>query len=256
MPDSPEKSPTPEEEVLELSEAVEDELRDEAGGDSGDLDLNFEQEIEELFAEDLDKAETGSEEQAVVLDDLAAGEPEAEQPGADADQEEPPLLLDDVVEQGPDLDLGLPDAEESGTGGEVDVEGLDEIIADMGQAKAPAPEAEDVVELAQAVEDLEAEEAEGPAIEEPLLAEGPADEEALDLLEGAEIDVSEIMPPEGAVIDEAEALERFSERIGVLEAKVAELEQALRDEVARLVPAEAARIIREEIERLASEIKD
>jgi len=48
----------------------------------------------------------------------------------------------------------------------------------------------------------------------------------------------------------------LQDKVARLEARVAELETRIREEIAHLLPAEAARIIREEIAALAREMDD
>ncbi|MFH1914164.1 MAG: hypothetical protein ABIK45_07810 [Pseudomonadota bacterium] len=61
--------------------------------------------------------------------------------------------------------------------------------------------------------------------------------------------------PEVSEIAEA-SLPELQAKVARLEARVAELESRIRQEIANLLPAEAARIIREEISALASELED
>jgi pilus assembly protein FimV len=57
--------------------------------------------------------------------------------------------------------------------------------------------------------------------------------------------------------EEAEpTLEDLQATVRQLEGRVEELERRLREEIAQLVPAEAAKIIREEIAALAAELDD
>ena len=97
------------------------------------------------------------------------------------------------------------------------------------------------------------------------------DDMVMDLDEGSLDDVlaTESMPPDaGMEVDadvdmllaetreETPSIEALQATVRQLEGRVEELERRLRDEIAQLVPAEAAKIIREEIAALASELED
>ncbi|HKI80987.1 MAG TPA: hypothetical protein VKA04_05025, partial [Pseudodesulfovibrio sp.] len=91
------------------------------------------------------------------------------------------------------------------------------------------------------------------------------DDMVMDLDEGSLDDVltAKSMPSDADVDmllaethEETPSLEALQDTVRQLEDRVEELERRLRDEIAQLVPAEAAKIIREEIAALAADLED
>jgi pilus assembly protein FimV len=83
------------------------------------------------------------------------------------------------------------------------------------------------------------------------------DEESLDdvlEVEPVPSEADDALPTETG--EASPSLESLQATVRQLEDRVEELERRLRDEIAQLVPAEAAKIIREEIAALASELED
>ena len=74
-------------------------------------------------------------------------------------------------------------------------------------------------------------------------------------MEVPDIDVDSLLMETRADVGEA-TLADLQSKVRMLEGRVEELEKKLKDEIAQLVPAEAARIIREEIAALAAELDD
>ena len=71
----------------------------------------------------------------------------------------------------------------------------------------------------------------------------------------ADVDVDQLLV-EVRSDTEASSVAELQGKIVLLESRVEDLEKRLRDEIAQMVPAEAARIIREEIAALAQELDD
>jgi pilus assembly protein FimV len=205
-----------------------------------------------------------------LLDDTAAKPAPAPAPAQEED-EFGALSLDDLVAEG-----GAKKEEPE------EVVGLDELLAAAeGEAQAaPAAPARPAAPAAAAAKPA------APAAPPP-----PPAESVEDLLAAAEIDVSDIVaagqhpevsgaPPsdldvrymldevEAAPAASAEAVQAVEGKLSDLEAKLAALDQrlagldqrlagiepGLRAEISKAVPAEAARIIREEIEALSKEL--
>lgn len=169
-PDSPR-----DEDLLDLSDVAEEDSASPAElPDPDDLDASFEQELEELFAEDLGEdtkaapAAKPTHKKAETFDDALLLEPADEVTAQAAPASEEAL---------PDIDLALPEDEAAGA---MDQAGLDDLIDNMGSAKAaPAAAPETTGEA----------EPELLLLDDEVLEEGgaaPADEPVLDLGEVAE----------------------------------------------------------------------
>ncbi len=158
MPPAKPEAPR-DEDLLDLSDIAEEGSASPAeSADADDLDASFEQELEDLFADDL------GEDPKASAPAPAAGKAPAKKAAATFDDA---LLLEDEKDAAPlpDIDLGLPG---DAAAGEMDAAGLDELIDGLGPgaakpAAAPA-EDEDILSL----DDLVAEEAAGEPAVEPL----------------------------------------------------------------------------------------
>ena len=104
-PDSPDKQAK--EEVLDLNDIAEEIVADDASG-VHDVDTSFEQELEDLFSEDLELEEpaVGNIEESSEDDDLLVLDDVVEEGSDDNLMElDDAMVLDDVVEEGSDDDL-------------------------------------------------------------------------------------------------------------------------------------------------------
>ena len=145
MPPAKPESPR-DEDLLDLSDIAEEGAATPSGSaDADDLDASFEQELEDLFADDLGEDPKGQ---------APAPAPAKKKAAATFDDA---LLLEDEKAEAPlpDIDLGVPGDEAAG---EMDAAGLDDLIDGMGPGAAkpaagPADE-EDLLSL----DDLVAEE--------------------------------------------------------------------------------------------------
>ena len=189
MPPVPPSDPN--EDILELNDITADK-QDVAEQDG--IDADFEQELEDLFSEELDDGHgSDSEDEPILLDEVADGLDDIAGDVADqAADEENVLLLDDMVEEKDDAVVLEDVVEENGADeGEEDVLLLDQVAEEPAQAPSPN----------------EAEKALGDMDLDALLDEtepaAPADEADLDaLLEGvAEEDDAEPAPADEAAID-------------------------------------------------------
>ncbi|MCJ2166160.1 MULTISPECIES: hypothetical protein [unclassified Pseudodesulfovibrio] len=116
----------------------------------------------------------------------------------------------------------------------------------------------DVSDVVDAEADLEAEDMDldldmGGDLDDALLAESMPLDAGIDVSD--DVDVDQLLVEARSEADDATMAE-LHDKVEHLEARVEELERRLRDEIAQMVPAEAARIIREEIAALAAEIDD
>jgi pilus assembly protein FimV len=158
MPPAKPEAPR-DEDLLDLSDIAEEGSASPAeSADADDLDASFEQELEDLFADDL------GEDPKAAAPAPAAGKAPAKKAAATFDDA---LLLEDEKDAAPlpDIDLGLPG---DTAAGEMDAAGLDELIDGLGPgaAKPAAAPAEEEAILSLAA--LVAEEAAGEPAAEPL----------------------------------------------------------------------------------------
>lgn len=133
---------------------------------------DFEKELEALFAEELASSDekpasappVGApefEEDALLLDDLVADAPLADDTGAGSAQDDEDDILDlSAFATGGELDLAPPEEIPGGKDGDIDLSGLDDLIEGLGDKKpAPAPsfEAEplDSTDMADLLESLD-----------------------------------------------------------------------------------------------------
>ncbi len=194
-PDSPDKQAK--EEVLDLNDIAEEIVADDASG-VHDVDTSFEQELEDLFSEDLeleepavgnieedsedddllvldDVVEEDGDDDLMVLDDAMILDDVVEEVSDDAMVLDETMILDDVVEDDEDIvlddvldeagdlesadsdtdimlenfDLGeesLMAAEDESADGEVDVEGLDNVIDGLGGDSTVAADDKDDID--------------------------------------------------------------------------------------------------------------
>ncbi len=161
-------------------------------GDPGaaSVDMDFEKELEDLFADDPapKPAQASAGQQASdPLDDLLSG--------PDSAVDEDALLLEDVVEESGDddvdlvlgaaeeIEFDLPGDEGGAKGGDIDRAGLDDLIDDLGEPSrtkaAPPPAASSATDLD---DDLDA--LLGESSPEPTPTAVPADDELDALLSG------------------------------------------------------------------------
>jgi len=180
--------------------------------------------------------------------DLLMDEPEAES------------VSDDVFDVAAEIDA--PETEVAD--GVSDLTGLDKLEDDEDM--------EDVESLLDNVE-VDVSDVEDPTAEDIEALDMP-DIDTADLIpDVGDMLTAEVMPPDVGVnvsddvdVDQllvdvrteasASVMAELQDKVTMLEGRVEELENRLREEIAQLVPAEAARIIREEIAALASELDD
>jgi len=208
MPPAKPEAPR-DEDLLDLSDIAEEGSAAPAdSADADDLDASFEQELEDLFADDL-----GEDPKASAP---AAGKAPAKKAAQTFDDA---LLLEDEKAEPalPDIDLGVPGDDAAG---EMDAAGLDELIDGLGpgaSAKPSAAPAEDEEILS--LDDLVAEEAAAEEPAEELLDDALVLDEALEAPAGAEEDVLSL--------DDALALDESAEVPGDSGEDILSLDDAL-----------------------------
>lgn len=177
---------------------------------------DFEKELEALFAEELASSDEKPasappvggpelEEDALLLDDLVADAPPAQDAGsAEAEDGSEDDILDlSAFATGGELDLAPPDETAGGKDGDIDLSGLDELISGLGDKKPAAPvepEPLDSTDMADLLETLDVPKAAARSAPEP---EAGPEEELLELSLG---DLVEDLPQAEALDLEPEAL--------------------------------------------------
>ena len=171
--------------------------------------------------------------------------------------------LPDLADEALDLDAALGESEVEPVEATVPVDseltGLDELDEeDMDDVDSLLDNVEvDVSDVMDA--DEEEAEIEVPDVEmdaslgDVLAAEVMPPDVGVDVSD--DVDVDQLLV-EARSEAEASSVAELQGKVALLESRVEELEKRLRDEIAQLVPAEAARIIREEIAALAAELDD
>ena len=119
---------------------------------------------------------------------------------------------------------------------DVDVSGVEDIDADM---EGDALDTSDI--------DVDT------GLSEMLTAENMPHDAGVDV--SGDVDVDQLLADVRTETSSSAVVE-LQGKVALLEGRVEELENRLREEIAQLVPAEAARIIREEIAALARELND
>lgn len=259
---------------VEEDDAIElDDLVEEAG-DSGeedimDLDELIEEEGGPEEADELDQEEISIEPED-LMDVALAEETEPEVPVEEAvADEEIESLMDEPEPEAepvsePQVVMGNvfeSEAGEAASPEEADSEltGLDELeVGDIEDVDSLLDNVEvDVSDVVDAEADLDAENLDmddlDGSMEEVLTAESMPPDAGMDL--SSDVDMDQLLEEARTEAGEA-SLAGLQSTVHTLEARVEELERRLRDEIAQMVPAEAARIIREEIAALAAELDD
>lgn len=173
---------------------------------------DFEKELEALFAEELASSDEKPasappvggpelEEDALLLDDLVADAPPAQDAGRGEDENEDDILDLSAFATGGELDLAPPDETAGGKDGDIDLSGLDELISGLGDKKPAAsaePEPLDSTDMADLLETLDVPKAAAKPAAEP---EAGPEEELLelslgDLVEGEPLAESLAVEPE------------------------------------------------------------
>ncbi|MEZ7197480.1 hypothetical protein AB6M95_12010 [Pseudodesulfovibrio sp. 9FUS] len=282
------------EEIIDLDDLVEEEPAEAEALDDEDemlLDLDdlIEEEAgpepeEEISLELEEPAEEPEDELSVdVTDDLLAAamaeEPAPEVPVDEAVAPEDIEAIMDEPEAEPEIEL---EAELEIEAEEPDAVELNEAAIVEGNLFTDAVEAPVDAELTglEQLEDDDIEDVDSLLDNVEVDVSGVMDAEesdadlgddmVMDLDEGSLDDVlaAEAMPPDAGMDVDADvdlllaetreepSLEALQATVRQLEGRVEELERRLREEIAQLVPAEAAKIIREEIAALAAELDD
>jgi len=185
---------------------------------------DFEKELEALFAEELASSDEKPasappvggpefEEDALLLDDLVADAPPAQDAGPAEDENEDDILDLSAFATGGELDLVPPDETAGGKDGDIDLSGLDELISGLGDKKPAAsaepeplepeplePEPLDSTDMADLLETLDVPRAAAKPMAEP---EAGPEEELLELSLG---DLAEELPQDESLVAEPEAL--------------------------------------------------
>ncbi|WP_272701074.1 hypothetical protein [Desulfovibrio sp. Fe33] len=272
------------------SETGEDDMELSAGEESGENDeiINLDDLAEEPVSFGSDEPEVSEEPQEeplIDLDDLIGEEspaeaeetifesgsepalddaPAAEEPIVELVDEALPVVEPDAVmeeveelEEAPAADdlpsVELMDAELTGLDelGDDDIEDVDSLLDNVEVDVSDVVDSEEVD--AEMDDDMVMDLDEG-SLDEALAAEsGPSD--SMDESMGEDMSETGQLP----VIPAGEGeptLAELQAKVRQLEGRVEELELRLRDEIAQMVPAEAARIIREEIAALAADFDD
>jgi len=224
------------EEAAQVEEAAVEELADE---------LLPEDIVEEAPNVEVEEpAEEISFEPEDMMDAALAEDNLPEVPVEDAvPDEELEMLLDEPEEE----EISMPESQDDS--GIAELAGIEELESDdMEDMDSLLDNVEvDVSDLADDVEALPETDLGGALAAEVM----PADS-GIDISD--EVSVDELLAD---VVDEdIPTVEALQSKVALLEARVEDLETRLRDEIAQLVPAEAARIIREEITALAQELDD
>ncbi|MGE4265576.1 MAG: hypothetical protein AB7E46_14020 [Desulfovibrio sp.] len=173
---------------------------------------DFEKELEALFAEELASSDEKPasappvggpelEEDALLLDDLVADAPPAQDAGSAEDEDD---ILDlSAFATGGEMDLAPPDETAGGKDGDIDLSGLDELISGLGDKKPaapPEPEPLDSTDMADLLETLDVPKAAARPAPEP---EAGPEEELLELSLG---DLVEELPQDESLALEPESL--------------------------------------------------
>jgi pilus assembly protein FimV len=163
---TPAPPPPPKDDSVDVNDMLNAGKPEHEGLDPDSLDADFEQELEDLFSDDLEEeraaADEDGDEEPIVLDEYVTvendGNVEVEEPGPenpedpeDEDGDEPLLVLDDLAEDG-DEPLLLDDVMEAEAGAaDEDDEDVAALLDDIAEENAPEPEAagddEDIIEL-------------------------------------------------------------------------------------------------------------
>ena len=265
---APEEESADEDEIIDLDDLVEETAEAEAASEADDeplmdLDALLEEEPAESDEEPLDLSEEISLEPDDMMDVALAEEAVPEVPVHEA------VAIEDL-----DSIMDEPEAAESAPSV---VAG--NVFANLEAASAAADEAvdseltgldqledDDIEDVDSLLDNVEVD------VSDVVDAESDLDEDMLDLDEESldEVLTAEAMPPDAgmdvdipvaALLEEtreegAPTLESLQNKVHQLEGRVEELERRLREEIAQMVPAEAARIIREEIAALAADFED
>lgn len=169
---TPAPPPPPKDDSVDVNDMLNAGKPEHEGLDPDSLDADFEQELEDLFSDDLEEeraaADEDGDEEPIVLDEYVTvendGNVEVEEPGPEnpedpedpedpeeEDAEEPLLVLDDLADDG-DEPLLLDDVMEAEAGAaDEDDEDVAALLDDIAEENEPEPEAagddEDVIEL-------------------------------------------------------------------------------------------------------------
>lgn len=278
VPDLPE-----EEEVIELDDLVEetedaedeeivvldDLLKEDAEEPVAD-EAAEESVLEDVIEEDVEAEEISLQPEDMV--DVALAEESA--PEVPVDEAVAPDVIDDILDEPEaamddlpefpdeetDIDVAMEEpAEEAApmdselTGLEdLDEEGLDDVDSLLDNVEVDVSDVEDA-------EEDEAEDIDIPDVEmedslgDVLAAEAMPPDVGVNVSD--DVDVDQLLV-ETRFEAEASSVAELQGKVTLLESRVEDLEKRLREEIAQLVPAEAARIIREEIAALAAELDD
>lgn len=250
LDDLVEEAAADEEEVMELDallEEADDETEEEISPEPEDL-------MDAALAEEA--APDVPVEEAVAVDELDAimDEPEAEAaPEPEIEPESVPETQ--VVEGNVFANAAKPaaepeDAELTGLEAldEDDIDDVDSLLDNVEVDVSDVVDAEAAMDDDLELDDLDIE----GDLEEVLTAEAMPPDAGMEM---GGMDVDELLVETRAEAGEA-SLGDLQSKVRMLEGRVEELEKKLKDEIAQLVPAEAARIIREEIAALAAELDD
>ncbi|EGB15882.1 hypothetical protein DND132_2679 [Pseudodesulfovibrio mercurii] len=253
-----------EEPLIDLDDLIEEEVQAEP-----EEEISLDVEVPDLD-EDLDPDLLAS-----VMDDEPAPEMPVAEPESSVEEAMDADALDAIMDE-PEGEEPEPFEEPAGP---VVVDG--NVFADLAAEAVEAPVDAELTGLDQLEDDdiedvdslLDNVEVDVSGVVDAEEAEADLDDDlVMDLEEGSldEVLAAEAMPPDaGMDVEEDVALllaethgedeptlESLQAKVRQLEGRVEELEHRLREEIAQLVPAEAAKIIREEIAALAADLDD
>nr|WP_321513544.1 hypothetical protein [uncultured Pseudodesulfovibrio sp.] len=153
---TPAPPPSPNDKNVDVSDVLNDNTPENEGFDPDSVDADFEQELEDLFADDLDDdVSAESHDGPVLLDDIAEKADEFSDSDAVADSvaeadDDDLIVLDDIIEDDEDEPLVLDDVVEEVT--DESAAEVEALVDDIAEINAPEPEPvfeadEDAIEL-------------------------------------------------------------------------------------------------------------
>lgn len=266
---------TGDDDILLLDEVVaEPDAEPDMEPDALDAALAEEMDSDAAQAQDIPVSEAVP---AEALDQLM-DDPEADSAddgfsdltGLDAledDMEDMDSLLDNVEVDVSDVmgdsmtadigaDMGADMDDDMGSLSDADISDMDLPEVDMSGVGRPGPAVSAAAAAMAGDPDVDAMDMDGMDLGDELAREAMPPDAGLDVSD--DVDMDQLLAdvrPEASAMGEA-SLPELQAKVARLEARVAELESRIRQEIANLLPAEAARIIREEISALASELED
>ncbi|CCH48956.1 midas domain-containing protein [Pseudodesulfovibrio piezophilus] len=243
-------------------------LAEESGPEIPVDEAVLEEDIDLLMDEPASEAtpEPASEEDILKTDDNDMSELAGLEALEDEGMDDMDSLLDNVEVDVSDVETSVETDEADLDIPEVDIPDTDfPTIPPTDAAEAALTDAEtsDMDTATENVSAMETEEDLGEDLPDEIMAGVDMDEvlTSENMPQDAGIDVSDDVDVNQLLADvrsetSASVIAELQEKVAMLETRVEDLETMLREEIAQLVPAEAARIIREEITALADELEE